>query len=399
MPEGTLSDGLDILVVDDSPTYRMILSRAVRNWPRANLVGTAGDGQAALALIEEKHPHLVLLDISMPILDGIETLRRIRAKWNDVDVVMCSGIDANQTGLTMQALSLGALDFVAKPQGESPAESFAALASTLNPLLDLAHSRKRRRTVLAPAPAPRAATIAPTPGQRVAPRPVPIEAPAAPIRAKTPPVPSAPSPPPITGSRRPPSRIELVAIGVSTGGPNALQKLVPKIPGNFPVPIVCVQHMPPLFTASLAERLDRDSAISVHEGAEGMLLQAGSMYIAPGGQHMVVVRGGDGKLRLALHQEPPVHSCRPSVDVLFKSLLAPIQGAVVTVVLTGMGSDGADGAKGLRERGGWSIIQDEATSVVWGMPGAVHSAGADDEILPLESIANRLHELLSRRSP
>ncbi|MBK9578295.1 MAG: chemotaxis-specific protein-glutamate methyltransferase CheB [Fibrobacterota bacterium] len=394
MPEGTLSDGLDILVVDDSPTYRMILSRAVRNWPRANLVGTAGDGQAALALIEEKHPHLVLLDISMPILDGIETLRRIRAKWSDVDVVMCSGIDANQTGLTMQALSLGALDFVAKPQGESPAESFAALAATLNPLLDLAHSRKRRRAV--PAPSPRPATIASVATQPVAPRPAPIEAPAAPIRTKAP---SVPPPPPLTGSRRPPGRIELVAIGVSTGGPNALQKLVPKIPGNFPVPIVCVQHMPPLFTASLAERLDRDSAISVREGAEGMVLQPGSMYIAPGGHHMVVARGADGKLRLALHQEPPVHSCRPSVDVLFRSLLAPIQGAVVTVVLTGMGADGADGAKGLRERGGWSIIQDEASSVVWGMPGAVHAAGAADEILPLESIANRLHDLLSRRSP
>lgn len=190
-----------------------------------------------------------------------------------------------------------------------------------------------------------------------------------------------------------------MAIGVSTGGPNALQKLVPKIPGSFPVPIVCVQHMPPMFTASLAERLDRDSPIAVHEGTDGTILQAGSMYIAPGGQHMVVARASDGRLRLSLHQEPPVHSCRPSVDVLFHSLAQVVQGAVATVVLTGMGSDGAEATKVLRDRGGWSIIQDEATSVVWGMPGAVQALGAADEILPLDAIAPRLWELLSRRSP
>ncbi|MBK8801372.1 MAG: response regulator [Fibrobacteres bacterium] len=225
MPEATLADALDILVVDDSPTYRMILSRAVRNWPRANLVGTAGDGQAALAAIEEKRPHLVLLDISMPILDGIETLRRIRSRWNDVDVVMCSGIDANQTGLTMQALSLGALDFIAKPQGESPAESFAALASTLNPLLELANTRKRRRVappatsrpIAVPPPivAPASTSLPPSPP----PRPMLPEASAV-ARPKSPAaLPTAQS----GGSRRPPGRIELVAIGVSTGGPNALQ--------------------------------------------------------------------------------------------------------------------------------------------------------------------------------
>lgn len=385
MPEGTSAENLDILVVDDSPTYRMILSRAVRNWPRANLVGTAGDGQAALNAIEDKHPHLVLLDISMPVLDGIETLRRIRTRWTDVDVIMCSGLDANQTGLTMQALSLGALDFIAKPQGESPAESFTALEAALTPLLDLANTRKRRRTsrenhVRTPVAAPTPSIVRP---------------PLAPVIAAAPKAPSAPA----TIVRRPGQRIELVAIGVSTGGPNALQKLIPKIPGDFPVPIVCVQHMPPLFTASLAERLDRDSAIAVYEGTQGALLQPGSMHIAPGGQHMVVNRGSDGKLRLAMHQEPPVHSCRPSVDVLFRSLVAPLQGAVVTVVLTGMGADGADGVKALRERGAWSIIQDEATSVVWGMPGAVHAAGCADEILPLESIAPRLRDLLSRRLP
>ncbi|HNY32238.1 MAG TPA: chemotaxis-specific protein-glutamate methyltransferase CheB [Fibrobacteria bacterium] len=396
MPQTSSKDCLDILVVDDSPTYRMILSRAVRNWPRANLVGTAGDGQAALAAIEEKHPHLVLLDLSMPILDGIETLRRIRSRWNDVDVVMCSGVDADQTGLTMQALALGALDFVAKPQGESPAESFAALETTLAPLLELAASRRRRSAPLPPAgrPAPATPGPAPAPTTSAAPARVPTASP--PSVGRTPP----PTPrPPVSSTRRPPARVDLVAIGVSTGGPNALQKLIPKLPGNFPVPIVCVQHMPPLFTASLAERLDRDSSIGVREGAEGVILEAGSMYIAPGGQHMVVGRTPEGRLRLSLHQEPPVHSCRPSVDVLFRSLTQAVQGSVITVILTGMGSDGAEAASNLRERGAWSIIQDEATSVVWGMPGAVHALGAADETLPLESIAPRLVEILSRRMP
>jgi two-component system, chemotaxis family, protein-glutamate methylesterase/glutaminase len=413
MPDSAPLNKLDVLVVDDSPTYRMILSRTVKGCAFANLVGTAADGEAALVAITEKRPHLVLLDVSMPVLDGIETLKRIRSKWADVDVVMCSGMDQSQTGLTMQALALGALDFIPKPQGDNPAESFAALGASLSPLLELAlsrHHRRLSRTALShPSPAPTTpagfrsslgkppapAANQPPSGKGTSPSPFRreiLDTPSTPLRP-----PSTPSAIAPTGDRgrKPPARIEVVAIGVSTGGPNALQALIPKIPANFPVPVLCVQHMPPLFTTSLAERLDRESAIHVQEGKDGMEIHPGNLYIAPGGLHMVVAKGPDGRARLKTHEAPPVNSCRPSVDVLFESVAANC-GGVLSVVLTGMGSDGAAGVKQLRAKGAWSIAQDEATSVVWGMPGAVASQGQADEILPLDRIAARLSELVLR---
>ena len=422
MTDPTRTESLDVLVVDDSPTYRMILTRALKGWPRANLVATAGDGQAALDAIVGKKPHLMLLDVSMPVLDGIETLRRSRQRHDDVDVVMFSGLDENQTALTMQALSLGALDFVPKPQGDNPAESFATLTSNLFPLLELAWSRRRRRLarqeaakaaaaprqmlVIAPqspAASPASAPSAPSTAPKATsaappaePKPQPARTPA-PTAQPTPKPAAAPARtvPPVS-DRKPPRHPELLVVGVSTGGPNALHNLIPKIPARFPVPILCVQHMPPLFTASLAERLDRESEIDVVEGAEGMIPAPGRMYIAPGGTHMVAVRAADGKLRLTMRNDPPVHSCRPSVDVLFRSV-AELGVPVVSVVLTGMGSDGADGVKDLRAKGGWSVIQDEASSVVWGMPGAVHAAGQADETLPLDAIAGRLSELFGAK--
>lgn len=435
MPETTSNDVLDILLVDDSPTYRMILSRAVKGWPMANLVGTAGDGEAGLLAIAEKKPQLVLLDVSMPILDGIETLKRIRARWTDVDVVMCSGVDADQTGLTMHALSLGALDFIAKPQGDNPSESFASLSASLHPLLELALVRKRTRLARQAGArhSPSSASFEPPPPSppfrapfrsRLGPAPSAPEegdstpsttAPAAPAARSVassfresakaprglPPLPSPRTPPhPVPAiaatARRFPSNVELLVIGVSTGGPNALQILVPKLPGDLPFPVLCVQHMPPLFTASLAERLDRASPLKVVEGADGQRVERGAMYIAPGGKHMTVVRGADGRIALRMTDTPPVNSCRPAVDVLFGSVEGVVGGNVVSLVLTGMGADGAAGVKALRSRGAWSIVQDESTSVVWGMPGAVAQSGQADEILPLERIADRIVEIARR---
>lgn len=409
-------DTLDILVVDDSATYRMLLARAVKAWPSGNPVGSAGDGEQALALIAQAKPDLVLLDVTMPVLDGIETLKRIRARWADVDVVMCSGIDSGQTALTMQALSLGALDFVPKPICDTPAESFAALSAALQPLLGLALERKRRRNLRAPAArvaTPPVSSVPATPAPPVPPAsapapvrpsvpsslpPLPPPRPAGqPARSPaTPPAPVAAAPGGLP--RRPPARIEVLVVGVSTGGPNALQQFVPLLPADLPFPVLCVQHMPPLFTASLAERLDRASPLSVVEGSEGMAVKPGVFHIAPGGSHMVVVRGKDGGLRLALNQDDPVNSCRPAADVLFRSVDSVVGGNVVSVVLTGMGCDGAAGVRALRERGAWSIVQDEASSVVWGMPGAVVAQGCADEVLPLERIAGRIVELARRGS-
>jgi two-component system, chemotaxis family, protein-glutamate methylesterase/glutaminase len=406
---GDTHPNLDILVVDDSATFRMILSRAVRGNSHVNLAGTANDGEAALAFLQ-KNPQigLVLLDVSMPILDGLETLRRLRRDHPGIEAVMLSGLDKSQTGLTMQALSLGALDFVPKPQGDNPGESFQQLQDALYPLFSVAIERRRNRirraeppqrpTAPIPAPPldPRRPSISSAPPLRTTPleprKPAsqgPIEpvalpraTPAAPVRA----IPHAI-----------PSTIDIVALGVSTGGPNALQAVIPQLPANLPVPIVVVQHMPPLFTASLAERLARDSKIKVVEAQEGMILAPGTMYLAPGGKHMVLQKV-ENRIKTHLIDTPPVNSCRPSVDVLFQSVEELYGGKVLSVILTGMGSDGANAVASLRAKGAYSLVQDEATSVVWGMPGAVANAGNADEILPLPSIAGKITQILQERS-
>lgn len=397
---GDTTPNLDILVVDDSATFRMILSRTVRSHGGVNLVGTANDGEAALAFLRQNpQVGLVLLDMAMPVLDGLETLRRLRRDHPGTEAVMLSGMDKSQTSLTMQALSLGALDFVPKPQGDNPAESFQQLQAALYPLFELARNRRatrQRRTEKPEASRPQPAN-APEPRRQP-----PAQPPVRPKVADAATAQSVRTPPPVASSHKPGMRllstsVEMVALGVSTGGPNALQRVIPLLPANLPVPIVAVQHMPPLFTASLAERLDRDSKIRVVEAQEGMVLEAGTLYLAPGGKHLVLQRQ-ENRLRTRLTETPPVNSCRPSVDVLFQSVEELLGGKVLTVILTGMGSDGANAVASLRAKGAYSIVQDEATSVVWGMPGAVATAGNADEILPLPDIAGRIAQIVQERS-
>ncbi len=427
---------IEVLVVDDSATFRMILSRAVKEQGGAHLLGTADNGEAALHFAD-LHPdlNLILLDVSMPILDGPETLRRLRRDHPNIDVIMMSGVDKSQTGLTMHALSMGALDFIPKPEGEGPSESFRKLHEAFTPLFELARSRtERRRGREARTPAPRVpqapplpkpvspvatAAAAPVPAPDPAPRPevpAPSERPA-PARAPERPTPAslrAPVPPrsrPVAPAPRRQAtaatvksnarlaalkHIDVLALGVSTGGPNALQVVIPGLPADLPVPLVAVQHMPPLFTASLAERLDRDSKIHVVEAQEGMELEPGVMYLAPGGHHMVLQTVA-GRTKVKLTDTPPVNSCRPSVDVLFHSVVENFGGNVLSVILTGMGNDGAAEVASLRARGAYSLAQDEATSVVWGMPGAVTKAGQADEVLPLPDIAPRITQILREK--
>jgi two-component system, chemotaxis family, protein-glutamate methylesterase/glutaminase len=385
---------LEILAVDDSATFRMILSRAVKGHAQSNLAGTAGDGAAALSFLRS-HPevNLILLDVSMPILDGLETLRRLRKEHPGVDAVMLSGVDKSQTSMTMQALSLGALDFVPKPQGENPAESFLQLQNALYPLFDMTRQRKLQKS---PA-VPRRILPAPTTVAMAKPSPIfPGQATSRPHVQDTPKVAAHPA---IIAPARPRSigGIDVIALGVSTGGPNALQAVIPHLPADLQVPIVAVQHMPPLFTASLAERLARDSKIKVIEAQEGMELQARTMYLAPGGVHMTL-RKQDGKVKVHLTETAPVNSCRPSVDVLFQSVEEVYGARVLSVILTGMGSDGAISVASLRSKGAYSLIQDEATSVVWGMPGAVAAAGNADEIIALPAIAGRIAQIVLERS-
>ncbi len=377
-----------ILVVDDTVTDRQILSKIIAGMDNAELAGIAPNGRIALSKIAIKQPDLVLLDVFMPEMDGLETLARIKAAYPHIDVVMISGIDQETAQITVKALESGALDFVPKPRGPSPDQNMETLRVVLSRLISMARTRKYSRQVQGLAPA----TVS---ARGVTPLTAPV------IQSRPPVVLPSPStmavrPAPVRQVARTPGRIDVVALGVSTGGPNALQELIPLLTEDFEVPILAVQHMPTMFTASLAARLDSVSAIRVVEAQEGDLIRSGTLYIAPGGRHMVVRRDRRNRKVVGLVDSPPVNSCRPSVDVLFRSVAMVYGGHVLTVILTGMGNDGLAGVAAIRRKGGYSLVQDEKTSVIWGMPGAVVEAEQADEIVPLPKLAERISRLVQK---
>jgi two-component system chemotaxis response regulator CheB len=334
-----------ILVVDDSVVIRRLLCDTLAKDPELDVLASAGDGRIALAKISQLHPDLVTLDIEMPVMNGLETLAEIRKTYPRLPVIMFSTLTERGASATLDALSLGASDYATKPSNTgSPDAAIEAVRAELIPKIK----------ALCPGSGPKLKTLPP-------PRP------ATPVRPRM---------------RRP---IEIVAIGTSTGGPNALGEVLPRIPSGFPVPIVVVQHMPPIFTHLLAERLAHQSKIPIAEGRAGVSLEPGHAWIAPGNFHMTVDHTG-AFWRLNLNQEPAQHSCRPAVDVLFRSVAA-CRANVLGVVMTGMGSDGVAGARQIREAGGEVIIQDEASAVVWGMPGLVYAAGQADGVYPLDQLA------------
>jgi len=338
-----------ILVVDDSVVIRRLLSDTLSGDPALEVVATAGDGRIALAKISPLKPDLITLDIEMPVMDGLETLRAIRKLYPKLPVIMFSTLTERGAAATLDALSLGASDYATKPTSTgSPAVALERIRIELIPKI---------KALCGVAPL----KLLPLPRSR----------PALKVRVRSNP------------------RIEIVAIGTSTGGPNALAEVLPRIPNDFPVPIVVVQHMPPIFTRLLAERLASHSAIPVEEGSVGVLLSPGHAWIAPGNFHMKVIRAGVS-WRLNLNQEHPENSCRPAVDVLFRSVAAAYGANVLGVVMTGMGSDGVLGAQNIRDAGGDVIIQDEASSVVWGMPGLVHASGLADAAYPLDHLATEI---------
>ncbi len=342
-----MSRTLRVLVVDDSVVARRIVSEIVDDEEDLEVVGSAANGRIALAKLPRLKPDVVTLDIDMPELDGLETLSRIRAEFPSVKVVMLSNLTEKGASATVESLFRGASDYVTKASRmASAAQARAYLREQLVPKLRaLAGVPRSVPAVSRPRPAP----------PRVA-------------------MPAA--------SRAP---IEIVAIGASTGGPNALQAVLQAVPGDFPVPIVIVQHMPENFTHYLAGRLDGKCSIRVHEAAAGDQLAPGHAWLAPGNRHMELKRTGDG-LEIATTSEAPVNSCRPSVDVLFRTVAACFGGATLAVVLTGMGQDGLRGAELIRAAGGRILVQDQATSVVWGMPGQVASAGLAEAVLPIGEI-------------
>lgn len=343
-----------VLVVDDSTVIRRLLSDSLVTDPRIDVCGTAANGKIALAKIPQLNPDIVTLDMEMPEMDGITTLVELRKLYPKLPVIMFSTLTQRGAEATMDALSKGANDYVTKPANVGSVN--AAMQSVRDELV------------------PRIKAFCPWS------MPTPVCA--------TPRKPTTP----IAKSSGVPKRIDAVVIGSSTGGPNALQTVITQLPAGFPIPILIVQHMPPVFTKHLADRLNQLSALTVVEAAHGDTIHAGGVWLAPGDYHMHLGRVGTD-IRIRLDQGTPENSCRPAVDVLFRSA-APLFGAnILSVVLTGMGQDGARGCEAIHDSGGRILIQDEATSVVWGMPGAVARAGLADITLPLARIADEINKL------
>ncbi|HEX7716659.1 MAG TPA: chemotaxis response regulator protein-glutamate methylesterase [Marmoricola sp.] len=339
-----------VLVVDDSAVVRRLVTTALTLDPEIEVAGTAVNGREAIGLVDSLAPDAVTLDIEMPELDGLGALDAIRRRHPRLPIVMFSTLTERGATKTLEALSLGASDFVTKPSNTTNmAESITSVREQLIPKIKALCGVRR---VVAAAP----------PAVRVSP----------------------------AASDRP----EVLLIGCSTGGPDALARVLEELPASVSVPVLVVQHMPPLFTAMFAERLDRVAALPVHEAADGDAVVPGGVLVAPGGRHLTVRRSA-GAVRVVLDDGPPENFCRPAVDTLFRSAVQVYGGRAVAVVLTGMGQDGLAGCRLLADAGARIVVQDEASSVVWGMPGAVAGAGLAHEVLPLDAIAGKLAAALA----
>lgn len=355
---------IKVLVVDDSVVVRRLVTLALEAAEGIEVVGVAADGRIAVGKVAQLAPDVVTMDVEMPVLDGIATVRELRAAGHRMPIIMFSTLTERGAAATLDALAAGATDYVTKPTGHaSVQEAVDRVASELIPRIRALAGRARPARGGAAAPAAGAARPDRTPAARAATSRGAVRI----------------LPPPERG------HVRAVVVGASTGGPEALSQLVRGL-GALPVPVVVVQHMPPVFTTQLAGRLDRLGPATVVEAAGGEVLQPGTVYVAPGDQHLEVVRSG-AAVRTHLHSGPPVNYCRPSVDVLFRSAATAFGRDVLAVVLTGMGSDGRGGVEDLLAAGARVLAQDEATSVVWGMPGAVATGPGAHAVLPLPDIA------------
>lgn len=335
-----------VLIVDDSVVIRKVVGDILAGEADLELVGRAANGRLALQLIPQVNPDVIVLDVEMPEMNGIETLKAIRQTYKQIPVIMFSTLTGPGAKETIEALSLGATDYAQKPSNSNMEEASKTVRSTL------------------------------------------VEK----IRALSPVTKKVNSTPIVTRAQTPSSlssKIDLIAIGCSTGGPNALAELFSKIPPAFTTPMVITQHMPPVFTKLLAERLATKCQYKVLEGQNKSIIQKQTVYVAPGDFHMTLKKEG-AQVVVELNQNPPENSCRPAVDVMFRSV-ADIYGAhALGVILTGMGQDGLRGTESLLAKGSSVIVQDEASSVVWGMPGAVAKAGLASAVVPLNEIFSEI---------
>ena len=343
---------IKVLVVDDSGFFRRRLSELINADPRLTVVGTAANGQEAVDEALRLKPDVITMDYEMPVMDGITALRQIH-KTKAIPVLMFSSLTYEGARITLDALAAGAVDYLPKNFEDISSHPEELQRILCDRIVAVSGSRSRvSESTAAPA-----AAVAPA---------------AAPVR------------------RSSTRAFQLVIIGASTGGPMALQEVLIRLPASFPLPILLVQHMPGTFTKAFAERLDRICQIGVHEAVDGDVLKPGHAYLAPGGKQMLVE--GRSALRVRVIAGDERLNYKPSLDVTFGSAARDLGGRVLGVVLTGMGADGREGARLLKAQGATIWAQDEASSVIYGMPMAVARAGLTDEVLSLQRVAPRLCE-------
>jgi two-component system, chemotaxis family, protein-glutamate methylesterase/glutaminase len=358
-----------VMVVDDAVVFRGLVSRWIAEEPDMEVVSAHRHGQDALDGFTRADPDLVVLDIEMPVLDGLEALPLLLARKPDLTVIISSTVTRRNAEIGLRALTLGAADYISKPETSRELTLSPAFRRDLIGRIRTLGRRRFEKLGRVSRPA--------------APHAIPGDAHAAPVTLRA-------------YSEFPP---RVLVVGSSTGGPQALQIFLRALePSLRNLPVLVTQHMPPTFTTILAEHIARASGRPAHEGEHGEILSPGTIYVAPGGKHMQIERAGQ-QARIVINDDPPVHFCKPSVDSLFSSAANVFGAGTLAVILTGMGVDGADGAALVTAAGGSVIAQDEATSVVWGMPGAAAHAGACAGVLPLEEIAPRVNQLVAGVRP
>ncbi|MEN1977007.1 protein-glutamate methylesterase/protein-glutamine glutaminase [Cellulomonas sp. P4] len=378
-----------VLVVDDSVVVRRLVTDSLSRDPDIEVVGFASNGRIALAKVEQLGPDLVTMDIEMPEMNGIEAVRALRRGRQTMPIIMFSTLTERGASATLDALVAGATDYVTKPANVgSVQESLDRVASELIPKIKALVPRRGLPGGGAAAAGPAGAGAAqPAPAGAGRPAASALSGPVAGAASARRPVVLRPAPTP--------HPVSAVVLGSSTGGPEALSRVLGALSAPPPVPVLVVQHMPPVFTRQLAARLDRLGPATVVEATDGEALRPGTVYVAAGDHHLEVARTA-GALRTVLTDGPPVNFCRPAVDVLFRSAVRELGGQLLAVVLTGMGADGRTGCEDVVAAGGTVLVQDEATSVVWGMPGAVATAGLAHRVLPLGEVAPALEAVLAR---
>ncbi len=353
-----------VLVVDDSALYRKVVTASLKAIPNVEVIGSAPDGAICLQKVEHLKPDLITLDLELPDMNGLEILQKLKESNSKVLSIIVSAFTREGGDTTLEALERGAIDFVTKPSGGTPAENAQTLCNDLATKIGAFTHLFEKNTNVA--------------------HPIKKEAKTKTVQDTTKRVVKT------TKNIEP---CEVVVIGISTGGPEALKKVVPHLPKDFPVPVLIVQHMPPIFTQSLAKSLNTQSELQVREAVNRQVIKPGEVWIAPGGKQMKVVRRDDQVL-IKITDDPPILSCKPSVDYLFKSITQVYGPRSLGVIMTGMGHDGTDGCRDIKRAGGTIVAQNEDSCVVFGMPRIPIKEGLADATVPVTRIAKRICELV-----